>query len=258
MSREQRLARVFVELADTLVAEFDVIDFLHTLTDRSVELLGADAAGSDARRPARQPAADRVLGRVGAAAGGLRAAERRRPVPGLLPQRRAARQSRRCDDAARWPSFWAETNQLGFRSAHALPMRLREQVIGAINLFGTTADSRSAPTMSLSGRRWPTSRRSDCCRNARCCSREVLVEQLQTALNSRVLIEQAKGVLAERRRCSNRRGLRPDARPCASEGHHPDQGRDGHRQRLPHHRGAVAQPLPPLWQHAGTQAPGSG
>jgi len=45
MTREQRLARVFVELADTLVARFDVIDFLHTLTERCVELLSVDAAG---------------------------------------------------------------------------------------------------------------------------------------------------------------------------------------------------------------------
>ena len=45
MTREQRLARAFVELADTLVAQFDVIDFLHTLTERCVELLSVDAAG---------------------------------------------------------------------------------------------------------------------------------------------------------------------------------------------------------------------
>ena len=61
MTREQRLAQVFVELADTLVAQFDVIDFLHSLTERCVELLGVDAAGLDAGRPARAPAGDRLL-----------------------------------------------------------------------------------------------------------------------------------------------------------------------------------------------------
>ncbi len=42
---EIRLADVFVELADTLVDDFDVIDFLHLLTERCVELLGVSAAG---------------------------------------------------------------------------------------------------------------------------------------------------------------------------------------------------------------------
>src|ERR1700730_9697782 len=45
MPHEQQLARVFVELADTLVADFDVIDFLHLLTERCVDLLEADSAG---------------------------------------------------------------------------------------------------------------------------------------------------------------------------------------------------------------------
>ena len=44
-TREERIAETFVELADTLVAEFDVIDFLHTLAYRCVELLDADAVG---------------------------------------------------------------------------------------------------------------------------------------------------------------------------------------------------------------------
>ena len=45
MVREQRLAEVFVELADTLVEEFDVVDFLQMLTERCVELVDTDAAG---------------------------------------------------------------------------------------------------------------------------------------------------------------------------------------------------------------------
>jgi hypothetical protein len=45
MYEPQRLAQVFVELADTLIEDFDVVDFLQTLTERCVELLGVDAAG---------------------------------------------------------------------------------------------------------------------------------------------------------------------------------------------------------------------
>jgi len=34
------LSDTFVDLADTMVADFDVIDFLHLLTDRSVRAAG--------------------------------------------------------------------------------------------------------------------------------------------------------------------------------------------------------------------------
>ena len=45
MDRERRLAETSVELADTLIDDFDVIDFLQVLAARCVELLGAGAAG---------------------------------------------------------------------------------------------------------------------------------------------------------------------------------------------------------------------
>src|SRR6201982_3118820 len=41
----QLLSEAFVELTDTMVADFDIIDFLHVLTTRSVELLDVSAAG---------------------------------------------------------------------------------------------------------------------------------------------------------------------------------------------------------------------
>lgn len=199
MSREQRLARVFVELADTLVAEFDVIDFLHTLTDRSVELLGADAAGlmlADQRGNLRLIASSAESARL------LEVFELQNAEGPCLDCFHSGEQLVNLDDAtmqARWPNFWAETNQLGFRSAHALPMRLREQVIGAINLFGTTAESLSADGVAV-GQAMADVATIGLLQERSVLQQEVLVEQLQTALNSRVLIEQAKGVLSERRR----------------------------------------------------------
>ena len=99
--------------------------------------------------------------------------------------------------AQRWPRFAPAARQAGFAAVQALPMRLREQVIGALNLFRAgpgafaTADIRvgqalaDVATIGLLHERGM--RRSD-----------TLNEQLQTALNSRVVIEQAKGKLAER------------------------------------------------------------
>jgi hypothetical protein len=100
-------------------------------------------------------------------------------------------------EAQRWPRFAPAARKAGFAAVQALPMRLREQVIGALNLFRASpgtfdpADVRvgqalaDVATISLLHER--SMRHSD-----------TLNEQLQTALNSRVIIEQAKGKLAER------------------------------------------------------------
>ena len=197
MTRELRLARVFVELADTLVAEFDVIDFLHTLADRSVEVLGAEAAGlmvADQRGNLQLIASSAESARL------LEVFELQNAEGPCLDCFRTGEQLVNLDDTtmqARWPSFWAETKQLGFGSAHALPMRLREEVIGAINLFGSAGASLSEQDIAV-GQAMADVATIGLLQERSVRQKEVLAEQLQTALNSRVLIEQAKGVLAER------------------------------------------------------------
>jgi hypothetical protein len=42
---ERLLADAFVALADTLVDDFDVVDFLHELTVRCAQVLGVSAVG---------------------------------------------------------------------------------------------------------------------------------------------------------------------------------------------------------------------
>jgi GAF domain-containing protein len=97
----------------------------------------------------------------------------------------------------RWPRFVTAAHRSGFGAVQALPMRLREETVGALNLFRAAPGPFDPPatlvaqaladvaTISLLQQR--TAQRST-----------VLNEQLQAALNSRVLIEQAKGKLAER------------------------------------------------------------
>ena len=197
MTREQRLSRVFVELADTLVAQFDVIDFLHTLADRSVELLGADAAGlmlADQRGNLRVVASSAESARL------LEVFELQNFEGPCLDCFHSGEQVVNLDEAemhARWPAFWAETKQLGFRSAHALPMRLRDEVIGAINLFSRTEPSLSDDDLAV-GQAMADVATIGLLQERSVRQKEVLAEQLQTALNSRITIEQAKGVLAER------------------------------------------------------------
>jgi GAF domain-containing protein len=197
MTRETSLARAFVELADTLVAQFDVIDFLHILTDRSVELLGADAAGlmlADQRGDLRVTASTSEAARLmelfelqnseGPCYDSFHGG---RPVVNVDPQ--VARQ--------RWPNFSDAIEQAGFRSVHALPMRLRGEVIGAVNLFSHGQLRLSDDDVAI-GQAMADVATIGLLQERTVRQKEILAEQLQTALNSRVLIEQAKGVLSER------------------------------------------------------------
>ncbi len=191
------LSATFVELTDTLVAGFDVIDFLHVLTNRSVQLLDVSAAGlllADPRGELRVVAASSEAARL------LELFQLQNDQGPCLDCFRTGRAVQAADLAAaerRWPRFVPAARAAGFGAVQALPMRLREQVIGALNLFragpGTLAPAdirvgqalADVATISLLHER--SMRHSD-----------TLNEQLQTALNSRVIIEQAKGKLAER------------------------------------------------------------
>ncbi len=191
------LSGTFVELTDTMVADFDVIDFLHVLTDRSAQLLDVSAAGlllADPRGELRVVAASSEAARL------LELFQLQNDQGPCLDCFRSGRPVAAADLAAsgaRWPRFAPAARQAGFGAVQALPMRLREQVIGALNLFRAgpgafdPGDVRvgqalaDVATISLLHER--SMRHSD-----------ALNEQLQTALNSRVVIEQAKGKLAER------------------------------------------------------------
>jgi transcriptional regulator with GAF, ATPase, and Fis domain len=191
------LSGTFVELTDTMVADFDVIDFLHVLTDRSVKLLDVSAAGlllADPRGELRVVAASSEAARL------LELFQLQNDQGPCLDCFRTGKPICAADlgiQAQRWPRFAEAARQSGFAAVQALPMRLRDQVIGALNLFRARpgafdpGDVRigqalaDVATISLLHER--SLRESD-----------ILNEQLQSALDSRVLIEQAKGKLAER------------------------------------------------------------
>ena len=191
------LSDTFVELADTMVADFDIIDFLHLLTDRTVLLLAASAAGVVLADPRGEL---RVAAASSEEAGLVELFQLQNDQGPCLDCFRTGRAISAADLTGpdqRWPRFAQAATQAGFRTVEALPMRLRDQVIGALNLFRAepgrfeTADLRIAQaladvaTIGLLHER--NVRRS-----------ETVAEQLQAALNSRVMIEQAKGKLAER------------------------------------------------------------
>jgi GAF domain-containing protein len=193
----QRLARVFVELADTLVEEFDVVDFLHMLTERCVELLDADAAGlmlAD-QRGNLQLVASTVERAQLLELFELQAGEG--PCLECFSTGRAITNVDLPEARERWPVFAAAAVQAGFRSTHALPMRLRGQVIGALNLFADRQARLDEDDVAI-GQAMADVATIGLLHERNLREQTVLSEQLQTALHSRVLIEQAKGVLAAR------------------------------------------------------------
>jgi GAF domain-containing protein len=197
MSREQRLAEVFVELADTLVDDFDVIDLLHTLCERSVELLPADAAGlilADQRGALQVMASTTTEARV------LELFVLQNDEGPCLDCYSTGRPMVNIDldeVAQRWPRFHAAAAELGFRSVHALPLRLRGQVIGVLNLFckapATLTDTEVGLGQALCDIATVGLLQERAVRHG-----QLLAEQLQFALDSRILLEQAKGILSER------------------------------------------------------------
>ena len=195
-TRERALAEAFVTLADTLVADYDVIDVLHQLTVECVELLRVDAAGlllSDQRGNLQMAAASTERARV------VELFQLQNDEGPCLDCFRTSRPIAAPDlrGMTEWPRFIAHTLDTGFRSVHAVPMRLRTETIGALNLFGIQPRALGPDELRIAQALADVATIGILQERA-IHRRDVLAEQLQVALNSRVIIEQAKGVLAER------------------------------------------------------------
>jgi hypothetical protein len=132
------LSSTFVDLADTMVADFDAIDFLHILTDRSVRLLPASAAGvllADPRGKLRVAASSDAAGMLEL----FQIQNDQGPCMDCLRNAQAVTAADLTGPDQRWPRFASAAVNARFRTVQALPMRLRDEVIGALNLFGAAA-----------------------------------------------------------------------------------------------------------------------
>lgn len=194
---DERLVETFVELADTLVDDFDVIDFLHLLVERSVELLNADAAGlllADQTGHLQVMASSDENVRV------LELFQIQNDegpcLDAFATGSRVSNSDLRAGNSP-WTRFAPAAVAAGFTAVDALPMRLRNEVIGALNLF--RADAGELTTLSLRKAQALVDVATIGLLQERAIRhQEVITEQLHTALNSRIVIEQVKGLLAER------------------------------------------------------------
>ena len=197
MARETVLARTLVELADTLVDEFDVVELLTLLTDRCVDVLDVAAAGLMLVSPSGEL---RVMASSSEAMRVLELFELQSEEGPCLDCYRTGVPVVNQDLASvngRWPNFAPEALAAGFQSVHALPMRLRGSVIGALNLFHVDAgEMREADV--LAAQAFADVATIAVLQHRAVLEAQVLNDQLNFALNSRIVIEQAKGVLSER------------------------------------------------------------
>lgn len=195
--REAKLAHALVELADTLVADFDVVELLSRLTDRCVEVLDVSAAGIMLADP------DGELRVIASSSETMRLLELFEVQSEEGPCQDSFRTGRQvvnhdlsgADD--RWPRFAAEARDAGFHAVHALPMRLRGTVIGALNLFHDTPGRMTQADVDA-GQALADIATISILQSRASHDAQVVNEQLNHALNTRVVIEQAKGMIAER------------------------------------------------------------
>ena len=191
----EKLADVFVDVADTLVADFDLIEFLHGVAHHAADITGGAAAG------VLLSSHDGTLHHIGASSEDARLLELfqiqnsegpcfdslRTGEPVVAPDLALA--------GDRWPSFAPRAVELGLASVYAFPMRLRERVIGGLNVFLIQRRELEAEAVRV------LQALADVATIAliqeRAVSRaEVVTEQLQSALQSRIIVEQAKGAIA--------------------------------------------------------------
>lgn len=194
---DRRTAQTFVELADTLVVGFDIIDFLQTLAERCVNLLDVDAAGILLADPRGS------LTLVAASTEQVRLLElfQLQDEEGPCLDCYHSGQMVTCPDLTaqpqQWPRFAAQAHQAGFAAVQAFPLRLRDQVLGAMNLF-SFATGTSSPESASVAQALADVATIGITHERTLRQHQLITEQLQHALNSRIVIEQAKGMLAER------------------------------------------------------------
>jgi GAF domain-containing protein len=198
-SREPQVIDTFLTLTDTLTRDFDALDMLTTLCESCVELLDVSAAGvilSDGQGGLSVAAASSERSRL---LGVFAVAIDSGPCVDCVRTGRPVISEDLTDATAShlWRRYATGAHDAGFRATHALPMRLRDQVIGALTLLHTDRHAMTDDDARL-GQALADAASIGLLHERAIRRAEAVQEQLQGALNSRVIIEQAKGVLAGR------------------------------------------------------------
>jgi transcriptional regulator with GAF, ATPase, and Fis domain len=194
-TRETRLLDTFVTLTDSLIADFDVLDVLQTLVDRSVELFDAAAGAIHLRNSAGALEVAASTSERSSFIGLLQLNAGEGPCITAITTGQLVTSHDVTELQQGWPRFAAASREHGYVGVHAIPLRLRDDVIGSLNLFRETegalngSDARAAQALADVATISILQQRT-------IASATLTATQLQHALDTRVVIEQAKGYLA--------------------------------------------------------------
>jgi hypothetical protein len=194
LPREQDIIQSLIRLADQLVDDYDVVDLTTELTEDCSRLLDVSASGvllADAggvlhllaasSEEARNLEIFQLQREEGPCLDCFRTGE-----PVIVSDLRAER--------ARWPRFVDTAEQQGFASVHAIPMRLQDDRLGALGLFGTNPGALDQYDLALAR---ALAHVASIAIASRPRTRSSLLPGLQQAVASRGVLEMAKGVVAE-------------------------------------------------------------
>jgi GAF domain-containing protein len=199
----QQVAATLVELADTLVSDYDVFDYLDRLLEHTTTALGATAGGVMLTSKGHTADDLELLASTDEGARVLELFELQRQEGPCVDSYRlgAAVVEDDLANAQRWPRFTPAALERGYRAVYAFPLRLRGSVIGALNLFRSDAGPAASPDVDVAQAFADMATIGILQERGMREARE-LAAHLQTALNSRIVIEQSKGVIAERLNCT--------------------------------------------------------
>lgn len=193
--RERELVDTFVELADTMVSGYDIVDLLYRLVSRCAKILGAADAGillPDAHGSLEVIASTSERSQLISL---LQLDEEQGPCLDAYHSGRPVTVDNFAAIHDRWPRFAEAAGELGYHWMHAIPLRLREEVIGSLNLFGDQPDALTAED-ALAARGLADIATIGILHERAFRESDLARTQLQHALDSRVVVEQAKGILS--------------------------------------------------------------
>ena len=206
-TREARLVDLFATMADTLVDGYDVIELLQTLVDACVEVFDVQAAGlllADEDGELDVVASTSEAARLVEV---LQVDADEGPCTECYATGRVVSVDELGVGDHTWARYERTAIEQGFRSVHAIPLRLRDQTIGALNLLRVATGPLNARDVRAAQALADVATIGVL--HARVVRETGFVRaQLQEALETRVVIEQAKGVLAQQHGVSTEEAFR--------------------------------------------------
>jgi GAF domain-containing protein len=194
--RERPITDAFVAIANSLVDGFDVVELLSGLTTDCARLLDIASAGL---LLADNQGVLHVMAASSEATRNLELYQLQRDQGPCLDCYRggvALSVVNLSQEVLRWPHFVAAATAAGFASVHAVPMRLRDKMLGALGLFGTHVGPLTEADLRLAQALADVASIAIVADKV-ASDNALITQQLQTALTSRVVLEQAKGLLAQ-------------------------------------------------------------